>query len=164
MNARRTELGRVRRNRQITAGHELTARRGGDARHFGDHRLGAVDDALHHARAHGHDFGEVRFAAIRARAARCHFLQIMTGTKGRTIGGKDDDTHRRVLPGIGNSCAQSAQHRFGKRIAAGHIIKRETQDTIITQFREENVCRSYGALLQRMLISTLSARVLAIKQ
>ena len=57
----------------------------------GDHRLRQVDDLLHHARCSVVMMWlEIGAAAIGVAAARGHFLQIVAGAEGRTVGRQDD--------------------------------------------------------------------------
>ncbi len=96
IDARRGKARCVRGNREIATGDELAAGGGGNALHGGDHRLGQMHHRLHHGAAGVHELGEVGTAAIGIAAARGHFLHVMAGGEGGTIGRDDEATHALV--------------------------------------------------------------------
>ena len=82
------ELRALSGHGKITACNQLATGGTGDRMHLCDDRLGAMDDGLHQGCALFEQGGEVGTAAIVIAAPRRHFLQIVSGTECRTVGGK----------------------------------------------------------------------------
>ena len=74
---------------------------------------------------------EITSAAIGIAAAAGEFLEVVTGAKSRTIGGKHHCAHGLVGRDFGEAVGQRDQQRLGQAVAGLRAIEHEDGDVLI---------------------------------
>jgi len=110
------EAGGLRGHDQVTGAGKLAACSGGHTLHPGDDRLGQGGDLLHDGGAAVEQGLELRAACVMGGPVGLHFLQVVPGGEGLTLGGKDDDANAVVEGEVGEAVLQRHKHGGGERV------------------------------------------------
>ena len=128
VHARGCEPRRIRRYRQITAGHQLTARGCGNTRYPGNHRPGQIDDLLHYLAALVEQ-RQLEFMAIKLLP---HFPKVVAGTEHIAMGCKHHNPGFRIGGNNLQLFRQGFQHGHRQAVLLLRLVQRERGNAIFT--------------------------------